>query len=194
MPNHYTEQLLCRWIVLRIVIWQFFLEICTKVKNFLRLSHLQQVRGFHSAAFAFAVSTCSRWFEHDSLLFVRGSRNARRQFINYLSTFLVFFEPPPPPHARKHIFSTEIKPKLPSLLLPNTSVYVIYECSLAYCGRIAFDRYLKRVRESEFPKIRKFQKEILVRNFLRYDVDCIFSSFQVSQNFKNHKQCGQTDP
>ena len=74
------------------------------------------MRGFHSAAFAFAVSTCSRWFEHDSPLYVRGSRNARGPFIYYVSTFLGFFDPLL--SLRKHIFSTEIKQKLPSLLPP----------------------------------------------------------------------------
>ena len=40
LPNHYPEQLLFRWIVLKIVIWHFFWEIWTKLKIFPRLSHL----------------------------------------------------------------------------------------------------------------------------------------------------------
>ena len=43
--NHYPKHLLFRWIVLRIIIWQLFLEIWATVKNCLISSHLYLNQG-----------------------------------------------------------------------------------------------------------------------------------------------------
>ena len=42
LPNHYSEHLLLRQILLRTVIYHFFLEIGAQVENVLRLGHLDK--------------------------------------------------------------------------------------------------------------------------------------------------------